>query len=427
MATDNTGGLGKRVQGRFQGFVASVGRRLHLPNRKFLRDVLTGLVRNGSVLLSEIGRGLDEELPLASTEQRLSRNLRSERFDDEAVVDDYLDLVKPILHDPSFPRPVISVDGGDIVKPRAKAMPYLARIHDGSTGEIATGYSMVGIEAVGEGSRRLPLCARLFSSKAPEFESRHNAEVAAVDRVRGAVPVDAVWVFDRGFDGRRLFDALDERELSWIIRQNISRFRNKPDGTRENRNRLVFHDSDTEKRHLDEVVATVKTSHNFRAKAPDPRRKRSWILRVGWTKIRLPRQSPSGYMLKRPGAEYSLVIARGIGKQPLALLTSLSVDSLAQAQQVVLDYLKRWGVEEAFRFTKMMMGLEDVRALTWRGLQRMVLLSMLAYGFLSILLHSARSFALRLAAGFKGFGPVPSYLYYRRIRAVGDLLQLHPS
>jgi hypothetical protein len=53
----------------------------------------------------------------------------------------------------------------------------------------------------------------------------------------------------------------------------------------------------------------------------------------------------------------------------------------------------------------------------------MVQLVTLAYGFLAILVHGPRKQVEYLAASFKDFGPVPTYLYYRLLEGIGRLLR----
>ncbi len=56
----------------------SVG--LSKPVRRFVAQALYGITARGSVRLSEIGRALEEAVPLAKTETRLSRNLGVARY-----------------------------------------------------------------------------------------------------------------------------------------------------------------------------------------------------------------------------------------------------------------------------------------------------------------------------------------------------------
>ncbi len=84
--------------------------------------------------------------------------------------------------------------------------------------------------------------------------------------------------------------------------------------------------------------------------------------------------------------------------------------------------MDRWGVEEAHRYVKQAFGLENLRALTWRGLNRLVLLAMLAYGCLATIVHTERRLAETLARDAKAFGPVPTYLFYRLLEVVQTTL-----
>lgn len=402
----------KSIAERFEAYVEAVGGRLFKPNRRFLRDALFGLLEGRSTLLSKIGRALEEPYELIQTEKRLSRGLKSPRYDDEAVEEDYLKLVAPTLRDERYPRPTISVDITDIAKPRARKMPYLATVHDGSKNELADGYSIISLEAVGERGRRLPLLTRLFSSVSPEYLSQTVTSLDAVAKVRPHVPDDALWVFDSGFDGHEYFERLRELKISFAVRLKFS-----------NNRTLYTPQGKTDVQHL---AASLPRLHTHR-----PRRegkKASWFLQVGWIRdVRLPHYTPSGDPAKSKlgKVRYSVVVASGglIGQEPLAIITTEDVRSNEDAVRVVDAYLAHWGIEEANRFTKQGFDLENVRALTWTGLKRMVQLVQLAYGFLALLVHGPRKQVERVAATFKAFGPVPTYLYYRLLEGIGRVLR----
>ena len=92
------------------------------------------------------------------------------------------------------------------------------------------------------------------------------------------------------------------------------------------------------------------------------------------------------------------------GSEPIALLTNIRVDSASAARQVAHAYHERWGVEEAHRFVKRAFDLENVRALTWVGLKRVVMLAMLAmlaYGYLATLVHERREDVEMAARSFQ--------------------------
>jgi hypothetical protein len=227
------------------------------------------------------------------------------------------------------------------------------------------------------------------------------------------VPDDALWVFDSGFDGHEYFERLGQLGLSFAVRLST------------HNNRTLY--TSTGKTDVQHLVASLPRLHVHR---PRPGNKKpSWLLQVGWIRdVRLPHYNPSGTLSanKLGKVSYSVVVASGglIGRQePLAIITTEDVRSNEDAARVVDAYLARWGVEEANRFTKQGFDLEDVRALTWRGLKRMVQLVQLAYGFLALLVHGPRKHVERVAATFKAFGPVPTYLYYRLLEGIGRMLR----
>ncbi|QRN97416.1 transposase [Archangium violaceum] len=403
----------KSIAERFDAYVERVGGRLYKPCRRFLREALFGLVDKRSVLLSQIGRALREDSRLIHTEKRLSRNLANKRYDDAAVEEDYLRLVAPILRDERYPRPVIAVDLTDIAKSRARKMPYLYKVHDGSKDEIAKGYQVVSIEAVGVRGRRLPLVSRLFSQSAPGFKSQNATTLEAVATVAPHVPEDAFWVFDSGFDGRVFLERLDGLGISYAVRVKLSnnRFVHTPEG----------------KMKVRELVELLPQPHTHRTKyhRPDITGRRQ-SLKLGFVRdVHLPKYTSGGRPSKRKLGErrYSLVVAQGIGLKPLVILTTEDVQTKEDAARVVDIYLERWGIEEANRFLKQGFKLEMVRALTWTGLKRMVQLVHLAYGFLALLVHGPRAQVERIASTFKAFGPVPEYMYYRLLEGIGELLR----
>jgi Transposase DDE domain len=405
----------KSIAERFDAYVQKVGGRLYKPCRRFLREALFGLVEKRSVLLSQIGRALNEPRRLIHTEKRLSRNLGNERYDDAAVEADYLRLVAPILRDERYPRPVIAVDLTDIAKPRARKMPYLHKVHDGSKDELATGYQLVCVEAVGVRGRRLPLLSRLFSQVEPDFRSQNVTALEAVATVCPHVPDDAFWVFDSGFDGHMFFQRLDELGITYAVRLKLS-------------NDRLLHTPEGQIR-VSEAVALLPQPHSHRIRF-HRRKGMGWEkkqLRLGFVRdVHLPEYTPGGRPSKKKLGQtrYSLVVAQGMGLKPLVILTTQDVRTKEDAGRVVDIYLERWGIEEGNRFVKQGFDLEDVRALTWTGLKRMVQLVHLAYAFLALLVHGPRKQVERIASAFKAFGPVPEYLYYRLLEGIGTLLRV---
>jgi hypothetical protein len=176
------------------------------PARRFVGEALYGIAARQSVRLTEIGRALEEPIPLIKTETRLSRNLGRPDLREH--------LGQAILREGRRKvgeRTLLILDISDIAKPYAEKMEYLARVRDGSTGDIADGYWLCQVIAVeNEDTAIVPIYSALYSQAAPDFVSE-NAEIkGAMAAVSAACDGRRIWVIDRGGDRGALYaDLLD--------------------------------------------------------------------------------------------------------------------------------------------------------------------------------------------------------------------------
>ena len=110
------------------------------------------------------------------------------------------------------------------------------------------------------------------------------------------------------------------------------------------------------------------------------------------------------------------MVVKGVGEEPMMLLTNVEVTKSRKSLfKIVLSYIKRWQIEDTIRFAKQSYQVEDIRLLTYKRLQNMVVLVLGAMYFacvwlgdrfrLSILAHHALKAAKRL------FG-IPDFRYY---------------
>ncbi len=69
-----------KMRAHLDDFSGRLSCGLSKPARRFVGEALYGIAARGSVRLSEIGRALEEPIPLIKTETRLSRNLGREEL-----------------------------------------------------------------------------------------------------------------------------------------------------------------------------------------------------------------------------------------------------------------------------------------------------------------------------------------------------------
>lgn len=341
-------------------FCAQIGAGQHRPQQKWIKDMIFGMFSSRSTMLSEIGRALDEDCELLYTEKRLSRNLNSDRLDDEAIIQNHLGITSKSTMKDDGKGVVIAVDYTDLNKPYADletGMELVCRCRDGSEGQISIGYPVSQLEAyLPDGSQR-PVLYRVFSYQETDYRSEFAEHMETIKKAAPFVGPLAWWTFDRGFDNERYFHALSEMGIRWIIRQKLN----------------------GRARHVVDVVSGLSIAVTVIADTVA----RPWKMKLGkkFASVGLCH-------VLVDGQPCTLVVTDWPGQsEPLALMVGESIEGQDQALEVVRAYIKRWKAEEATRSMKDSHGwglrLEDLRALTFRGVQRLVTVATLIYSFLA--------------------------------------------
>ena len=385
-----------KIRGQFDGFMGIVSPHFSKPISKFLNQMAFGLQSAKDIKLSNVARALDEPIALKKTEERLSRNLKAEGLDRK---------LNAIIAEEGASRigkdTLIIVDPTDIRKEYAEKMPYLATIRDGSSGELATGYS--GCMAVACEPRRrtmTPLHLRLWSSEAPDFVSENHQVLEVMRTLHDAAKGRGIFVYDRGGDRKTIMHEL----LDWGARMVIRQVGNR---------HVVFNGKLRKELEIAEGCA-MKYAETI---VKETRKgEKVYHLEFGVRRVKLPGRDE----------QMALVVVRGFGKKPLMLLTNVEVKSSRKSiWRIVEAYISRWLVEEAIRFMKQAYNLEDIRLLDWQRLKNMMGILLVALYFLSV--HLGTGLRLEILAGHivsasKRFYGVTEFCYYALADGVGALL-----
>jgi hypothetical protein len=370
------------------------------PGKKFLFEMIFGLCASGSVLLTEVGRKLPANISLHAVEKRLSRQLGSERWEAEALLERYVRwAARGIKADT-----VLALDTSDICKAYAEKMECLGKVHDGSTGEIVTGYWLLAVEAHHAGGQRQGIYLQAWSAQAEEFESENREILRAVELVERLAPGRALWVIDSGGDRSRLHQEFKRLKVRYLVRVG--------------RNRTVAHLG--QKRSIRTVAAEVLMRGSFRF-AHRTKRGRWRILRLRYGFERIEWQEEA----------YSLVVAEGISDEQLILWTNELVSNTEEAERVVRSYLRRWAVEDANRVIKQEFSLEAIRVTDWQRVQRLVLLVGVAYGFVCRMGGKGKRIVKKLIELARRLRPPKKVMAYAIRKGIAALwaagLQVRPS
>lgn len=149
--------VAEKLRAQIQQFSGIISPHFSKPKTKFIGQMLFGIAASQDCKLSAIARALGEPISLKKTEQRLSHHWAEPGLGPAVATQVVAQAARRI-----GPETLIVIDPTDLRKSYAQAMPYLATVRDGSTGELVPGY-WCGVALAAEPSSRrvLPLCLRL--------------------------------------------------------------------------------------------------------------------------------------------------------------------------------------------------------------------------------------------------------------------------
>ena len=284
-----------KIREQIDGFMGIVFPHFSKPTCKFLHQMVFAIQSAKDIKLSQIARALDEPVSLKKTEERLSRNIQTAGLDMKLNRIIAAEGAKRIKKDT-----LIIVDPTDIRKEYARKMPHLATIHDGSSGELATGYSGCMAVACEPRSRQMiPLHLRMWSSEAPDFVSENHQVLDVMHTIHQAAQGRGIFVYDRGGDRDSIMLPLLEQGSRWVIRQRGDRH-------------VIFNGKAQSER---EVAAgcTMKYAETIIKETCEG--EKVYRLEFGAREVRLPE-------CNQP---LTLVVVKGFGAEPLMLLTNVEV------------------------------------------------------------------------------------------------------
>jgi len=354
------------IRKRLSTFAAGVARSFtDSRRRRFVTEMLTGLVAGGDVHLTEVARATHRGAKsIHAAEKRLSRHLSSEHWNAGPVAGELLRRSAALVTEDTL----IPADTTDLAKYYARHLEGLGRVHDGSDpqGRTAPGYCI--FEAfVRVGTWQLfPLLVEPLKvyAGAPTGE---NAEILAhMLRVHEAVGKKGTWVLDRGFDRRELFGPLVKNEVAFVVRLRGDRTVRTTDGRNVSVDALVAEQVCPRPRRWPKggVSATVEVW--LPEVGPEP-----FLLVIGW---------------RVPGSD-----------KPLVLLVSPAARRPGRrGRWYVRAYYRRWGVEDATRGIKQQFAVEAFLVRSWMAIRR--LLWLVAWAFWWLNLWGEDSFARLRAA-----------------------------
>lgn len=339
---------------KLSSFSNKITKGLSKPKSKFVFQVLYGLLENQTVLLSEIARALKEPILLKKTIERLSNNFKSFNNHDQ-LKENYINAIEPFINDDT----IFCCDKSDIVKSASKELEALDRVRDGSTGKIEDGYDTFEIAAL-TSKHEMPasVYSRIYSTLEKGFKSQNVETLKGLDYVKKHFGNKGIYTADRWYDNNLFFKYFTKKndECKFVIRAKKTRG-------------VIYKDQTM---NILDVANLYKGKYATYFKDKKGNAKK---VKFSYAKIKLP---------IIPDKELTLVIVRGLGKLPMMLITNLKPKSKKLTEVILRVYIKRWKIEEYFRFKKQQFDLENIRVRSLNAIRTMDLLLTIVIGFIAM-------------------------------------------
>ena len=317
-------------------FADKVASGLPRPVYKFIHDMIYGFAKNQSCHLSDIARALDEKSKLINVIDRLSANLASlSEADLERIMDNFRSAIENYIPD----EPLVNLDNSEIVKRYARKLEDLDMVLDASSvksGDIQPGYHICeGSVVTKEESQPLSLYTKVYSTKSDGFKSMNDEMLKCIRSIKKFLKRRCTFVMDRGFDADVFYHYFlkeNEGKDDFIVRLTGKRM-------------LLFKGKSKK---IEEVAAQRKGKirMNMYFREGD---KEAY---VSHTRVKLPKYKD---------------------------------EDKRDVHQVVRQYIKRWRIEEGFRFKKTEYGFEKMLLRKLHSMNVLNTLLMIHLGHIAVL------------------------------------------
>lgn len=126
-----------------------------------------------------------------------------------------------------------------------------------------------------------------------------------------------------------------------------------------------------------------------------------------------------------PYKKLTLVVVRGFGKKSMMLISNLMPNDKRLTLAIVKVYLKRWRIEEYFRFKKQQFDFEDIRVRSLNSIRAMNLILSIAIGFIAVLSEKRKESLLVvwISKMAKRIYDIPKFNYYALSDGIYAILQ----
>ena len=373
---------------------------LSKPEYKFVIDMMFGLSRSQSVLLSDIARSLDENIKLRYTIERLSSHLDNMNDHEIAILrNNYNKLVLKNIDK----EPLVLLDDSEIIKKYGKKFEDLCMVRDASSlkDDIYPGYHVCEATVVTKNEKQpISLYSHIYSSESSGFKSMNDETLKSIEYVKSVIEGRCTFVCDRGYDANIYYDYFidkNENEDDFVIRLK--------------ENRILLFKGKAKK------VGEIAQRRKGKVKMKMYFSKGDAEVNVSHTRVELPTHK---------GKTLYLVIIYGLSEEkPMMLLTNKVIKNKKDVHKIVRAYMSRWRIEENFRFKKQQYGFENMRVRTLKAMNTLNMMLMMHIGHIGMLAEKVdkKLLVIKMIERGKSIKGRTYLWYYQISRGIKEILK----
>ncbi len=384
-----------KIQDKFENFLNKYSEILSKPYFKCFKETLIGLLSASNPIVRQIVQYILGTACLKKKQERIGYHLDNAKLFEELNQAHFISETKKITEES-----LIIIDESNIVKPCAKKMEHLKKVRDGSTGEYQNGYysfNATVVNTANAGSVSIsPLYSYVYSNSIENETKNERLSIFLVESTIFSCN-KGIYVFDRGYDDKKLMSQLVEQENGFVIRAV------------GNRDLIV----DNEKRKFKDVVNEMELKHQHQC----PYKKKTF--NYGAKKVRI---NTDPHPTKNPNTiEVWLIKVRYDKKGGFFYFFASFKNNLFSEKQIgqkVLEiYSKRWKIEEQFRQIKQQLNLEKIQLLKYQRIQTLNLWMNILVNFI----YSCKKFFIKADMPYskylmdhnKDYTMINGFAYYR--------------
>ncbi len=335
--------LTKQIQNKLSSYFSKLSSSLYKPEARMVREMVTGILKSGTVLVNQIAVNIQDKVSLSKTTKRFRTHYNKEGFN-QKLTEAHLNSVKGKIHHEDY----ILVDGSDIQKQYAKMMEGLDIVKDGDKSKCGPGYWLINAVHFGKDGELTPLVNKLYSFD--HGAKSENLEVQElVNIISSNIDKRLKYIYDRGMDRSILRDFIISREEEFILRLKKN-------------TKLIYKSKEVQ---VQDIAKKIPLFMDLTADKIKKNKKSKKTYHCGAVKVQ--------YDIK--GEEYYLwlVVTRNTKGGYSYLLTNSSEENIVSLiKETFTAYGYRWKIEEYHRHIKSSYNLEDIQIKKFEGLQTML-------------------------------------------------------